>query len=274
MDFSNKIFHGDSLDLLDKLPTGLIDLTITSPPYFNARQYSQYKSYEDYLQFLTNIFTKVHNVTKEGRFLIVNTSPVLVKRTKRTGQSKRYAIPFDLNPILVNMGWDFIDDIIWKKPEGAAINRNGNFYQIRKPLSYKPNIVTEYVMVYRKRSVNNLGWNINQYTKDEQIESLVKGEYERSNVWDIPPTYNKNHNAVFPYKLPYELIRLYSYKNDLIFDPFGGVGTTMVAARDLNRKYLICEKNDVYFKHIKDTYENSGMFDDPVSEYLKVSEIK
>ena len=48
------------------------------------------------------------------------------------------------------MGWVFIDDIVWVKPEGAAINRNGGFYQHRKPVAYKPNIVSETIFIFQK----------------------------------------------------------------------------------------------------------------------------
>ena len=58
------------------------------------------------------------------------------------------------------MGWEFIDDIVWKKPETSVKNRNARFMQHRKPLAYKPNVVTEYVMVYRKETDRLIDWNI------------------------------------------------------------------------------------------------------------------
>lgn len=274
MNFINKVIHGDSLYLMDLMPNEIIDLTVTSPPYYNAREYSQYSSYQQYLDFLKDIFEKVYKITKEGRFLVVNTSPVLTPRSSRNKQSKRHGIPFDLHGILVKMGWDFIDDIIWEKPEGAVPNRNGNFYQNRKPLAYKPNIVTEYIMVYRKFSENTIGWNIQQYDKQTIQNSLVNDKYERSNVWRINTESSKTHSAIFPYQLPYNLIKYYSYKGDLIFDPFGGSGTVLRCARDLDRKFLLCEKNGVYFDQIKNENENIALFDTPVSEYVAINKFK
>ena len=98
------------------------------------------------------VFKETHRITKEGRFLIVNTSPVIVPRISRAHSSKRYPIPFDLHAILVKEGWEFIDDIIWEKPEYSVKNRVGGFQQHRKPLGYKPNTITEYLMVYRKQT--------------------------------------------------------------------------------------------------------------------------
>lgn len=60
------------------------------------------------------------------------------------------------------MGWEFIDDIVWEKPEYSVKNRIGGFQQHRKPLAYKPNSVTEYLMVYRKQTDKLIDWNIHQ----------------------------------------------------------------------------------------------------------------
>src|SRR5574344_541985 len=145
--------YNPSIDSVRKLtPNECINLTFTSPPYYNAKEYSHYDTYDKYLNVLKDIFTDVYRLTKEGRFLIINTSPVLVARIDRQHQSKRLAIPFDLHKIITDIGFDFIDDIIWVKPECSVKNRNGQFIDRKKPLAYKPNAITEYVMVYRKHT--------------------------------------------------------------------------------------------------------------------------
>ena len=88
---------------------------------------------------------------------------LFVPRLSRAHSSKRYAIPYDIHPRLTDIGWEFIDDIVWIKPEYAAKNRNGGFYQHRKPLCYKANSVTESVMVYRKKTDKLIDWNLRQY---------------------------------------------------------------------------------------------------------------
>lgn len=162
----NVVVNADVSDVLKLLPKESIHLTFTSPPYYNARDYSIYQSYEEYLDFLEEVFFEIERVTKEGRFLIVNTSPIIIPRVSRQHSSKRYPIPFDLHARLVNIGWEFIDDIVWEKPEFSVKNRIGGFQQHRKPLGYKPNAVTEYLMVYRKKTDKLLDWNIHQYSDD------------------------------------------------------------------------------------------------------------
>lgn len=181
----NTVVLGDVRDVLKILPDEVFHLTFTSPPYYNARDYSIYPSYKTYLKFLEEVFKITYEKTKEGRFLIVNTSPVIVPRISRQYASKRYPIPFDIHHFLVEMGWEFIDDIIWVKPEASVKNRNAGFLQHRKPLAYKPNARTEYLMVYRKQTDRLIDWNIRQYDWNTVKESKVKDGYETSNVWEI-----------------------------------------------------------------------------------------
>ena len=228
MKLKNSIHLGDSKRVLDGFPDESIDLTFTSPPYFNARDYSQYNSYNEYLTAIHSVLSRVHRVTKEGRYLVVNTSPVIEPRQSRQHKSHRYAIPFDLNTILQANGWDFIDDIIWVKPEPSVKNRNGGFFRHRKPLAYKPNVVTEYLMVYRKRTDRLIDWNLKQYDEKVVEQSKVVGEYETGNVWEIAPKSDKNHSAVFPEKLCENVIKLYSMVGDVVLDPFAGSGTVGV----------------------------------------------
>jgi DNA modification methylase/HEAT repeat protein len=257
----NCVVLGDVRDVLQYIPDESIHLTFTSPPYYNARDYSIYASYQAYLDFLTEVFQAVHRVTKEGRFLIVNTSPVIVPRVSRAHSSKRYPIPFDLHARLVNIGWEFIDDIVWAKPETSVKNRNAGFLQHRKPLGYKPNPVTEYLMVYRKQTDKLLDWNMRQYAADTIDNSKIVGDYETSNLWRIDPTFDRVHSAVFPVELCRRVIQFYSYEADLIFDPFGGSGTLGKAAREMKRHFFLTEQEPEYFKRIQERIGQGDMFE-------------
>jgi DNA modification methylase len=247
----NVVVNGDVLDVLKNVHNESVHLTFTSPPYYNARDYSIYPSYEAYLEFLENVFKEVYRITKEGRFLVVNTSPIIIPRVSRSHSSKRYPIPFDLHPFLVKMGWEFVDDIIWLKPEYSVKNRIGGFMQHRKPLMYKPNTVTEYLMVYRKETTKLIDWNIRGYNNELTAQSIVPEGYERTNVWKIDPCFDKVHSAVFPVELCKRVIQYYSFKDDLIFDPFAGSGTVGKTAKMLGRKFFLTEKEPTYFEYMK-----------------------
>ena len=262
----NTVVNGDVLEILKNIPDESIHLTFTSPPYYNARDYSIYQSYKQYLEFLRDVFKEVHRVTKEGRFFILNTSPIIIPRVSRQHSSKRYSIPFDIHPYLMEMGWEFIDDIIWVKPEASAKNRNAGFLQHRKPLGYKANATTEYIMVYRKNTHKLLDWNIRQYDYQTVNKSKVLGKYETSNVWRIDPTFDKTHSAVFPIELCNRIIKFYSYEGDLVFDPFAGSGTLGKSALNLSRNYFLTEIAKDYFDRIKENLNTSNMFNQHLNQ--------
>lgn len=121
-------------------------------PYYNAREYSQYKDVADYMAQMEQVFLGIERILKPSRMCVINISPVLVEREKRSEQSYRIPLPFYFVPMMEKIGFEFLEDIIWKKPDGAAANRNGGFYRHRKPVAYKPNIVTEYVLVFKKKA--------------------------------------------------------------------------------------------------------------------------
>ena len=254
----NAVVHGDVQEILKYVPDESVHLTFTSPPYYNARDYSIYQSYDEYLKILENIFKEVHRVTKDGRFFVLNTSPIIIPRISRAHASKRYPIPYDIHPLLVKMGWEFIDDIVWLKSEASVKNRNAGFLQHRKPLAYKPNAVTEMLMVYRKKSDKLIDWNIQQYSWDKVKKSKVLDKYETSNVWRIDPTFDKIHSAVFPIELCNRVVKFYSFIGDLIFDPFAGSGTVGRAALNLNRHFFLTEKEPKYINRIKEELNKSN----------------
>lgn len=256
----NIVIHGDAIDALKNTPEESVHLTFTSPPYYNARDYSIYQSYNEYLDFLEHTFKEVYRVTKEGRFFILNTSPIIIPRVGRKYSSRRYPIPYDIHPLLIKMGWIFIDDIVWVKPEASAKNRNAGFLQHRKPLAYKPNACSEMIMVYRKKTDKLIDWNIKQYDHNTVEESKINGDFESSNVWEIDPTFDKTHSAVFPLDLCNKIIKFYSYKGDLVLDPFAGSGTFGKAAIKNDRFFFLIEKDNTYIERIKENIGQGSIF--------------
>lgn len=253
----NKVILGDSIRVLEDFPPDTAQLIVTSPPYYNAKtEYSEYVDYQEYLDFLRKVFIRCHHVLSEGRFIVINVSPVLIKRTSRNVSSKRIPIPFDIHKILDSIGFDFIDDIIWEKPEGAGWNlgRGRRFKADRQPLQYKPVTVTEYVLVYRKRTDKLIDWNIrNHYNKDLVEDSKIVGDYDVTNIWKIHPSTNKHHPAVFPDELVRRIIRYYSFKGDMVLDPFGGSGTVGRVAYEMERRFLLIDREPSYYELMKKT---------------------
>ena len=242
----NQILLGNCKEILKTLEDECVHLTCTSPPYYNARAYSIWPTYQEYLQFLTDVFREVLRITKPGRMCAVNLSPVIEARKSRAHESKRLAIPFHFFSLMEQMGWKYIDDIVWVKPEGAAINRNGGFYQHRKPVAYKPNIVSETIFIFQKPADFLIDKVVRSYSGDILDNSLVEEPYERSNVWKINPETASKHLAPYPKELSDKIVKYYSYVGDLVLDPFMGSGTTAISCVNLGRKYLGVEIHQEY----------------------------
>ena len=238
----NTITCGDCLEVMPLIPRNSLDMVLTSPPYFNAKEYAKYGSYSDYLLFLNNVFSCVNEKVKCGGILVLNLSCVIVGRKKRSEESVRLPIPFDVCSML-SKDWNFLDDILWVKPDGAS-NRAIKFSHHRRPVAYKTFNVTEYVLVFSKRGCL-LDNSIRQHSPDVIKKSLVPDGYERTNVWKINPVRN-SHPAPFPLELAEKCVSYYSFVGDTVLDMFLGSGTTAIACINTGRNFIGIEKEEKY----------------------------
>lgn len=164
--------------------------------------------------------------------------------------------PSILHRIFTEEGFDFIDDIIWVKPEGAgwATGRGRRFAADRNPLQYKTVPVTEYLLVYRKRTDLLIDWHIRNHPDREAVAaSKVEDGYERTNIWKIQPNTTAKHPAAFPQKLAEKVITYYSFKADVVLDPFAGSGTVGAAAAALGRRFALLDINPDYVQLMRES---------------------
>jgi DNA modification methylase len=262
----NTVGMGDSLHLLSEMPSESVDLIFTSPPYYNARpEYSEYEEYDEYLFKMRQIIRRCHRVLAEGRFFIINIAPVLIRRASRSQASRRLAVPFDFHRIFIEEGYDFVDDIIWEKPEGAgwATGRGRRFAADRNPMQYKAVPVTEYILVYRKHTDLLIDWFIRNHPDRDVIErSKIQDGYERTNIWKINPSTHSKHPAAFPKELAEKVIYYYSFKGDVVLDPFAGSGTVGRAASELGRRFVLFDNNPEYIDIMREdivTWKNINL---------------
>jgi DNA modification methylase len=252
---TNTVALGDSEELLRNTPSGSVNLVFTSPPYYNARpEYADYHTYEEYLAKMKRIIHEAHRALSEGRFFVMNISPVLIRRASRSEASKRIAVPFDMHALFIAEGFEFVDDIIWVKPSGAgwATGRGRRFAADRNPLQYKAVPVTEYVLVYRKESKRLIDWSIRKHPDQEAVKSSkIEDGYETTNIWKLGPAHSKKHPAIFPDELAEKVIRYYSFKGDVVLDPFGGIGTVGKVASALDRRFVLYELDEKYMSVIR-----------------------
>lgn len=237
----NIIKNMDCVKGIKELPKEIIDLTITSPPYDELRNYNGYSwSFEE-------LVNELYRVTKDGGVVVwvVNDQ---TKNYSETCTSFKQALYFK------EIGFNLFDTMIWFKP---------NQFQFGSKISYKQSF--EYMFVFSKgkpKSINLLkdipskceGQKTTGIRKDKggikrgyKKDFLVPPTKKRDNVWSINVSSEKNgHPAVFPLNLAKDHILSWSNENDLILDPFMGSGTTAVACIKTNRKYIGFEISKEY----------------------------
>ena len=129
-------------------------------------------------------------------------------------------------------------------------------------------------MVYRKQTEKLLDWNMRSYDYETVEKSKVADGYETTNVWKIDPCFDKIHSAVFPIELCKRVIQYYSYKGDLIFDPFAGSGTVGRTAKALERLFFLTEQEPKYFEYMKSKAKQSIIFNEIETKFLTLEQFK
>lgn len=259
------IYFKDSRDM-SELKNYSVQLIVTSPPYYIARETEKYRRYDEYLSDMFEIFKECFRVLENGCYICIVVSDYIHKDVK-------YPIQFDIANILKDIGYVYKECIIWKKPVGmkniTGGRRFGVFIQHPYPYNYHPNLNIEYILIYNKKGERSY---VSDKIKEESKLVYTKFKQFNSSIWEISPVpgnKTNRHILEYPITIPKTLIHLYSYVNDTVLDPFLGSGTTALAALQLNRKAVGYEINNIYkdiiynklnkyisLKKLSDNYEN------------------
>ncbi|MFN0156617.1 MAG: DNA-methyltransferase [Bacteroidota bacterium] len=226
----NQIFHKSSEAMIE-LPSNSVALMITSPPYNVGKEYDNDLSRDEYLGLLFNVFLETYRVLEPGGRACVNVANL--------GRKPYIPLASYVTELMQEIGFLMRGEIIWKKANGANGSCAwGSFRSAKNPTMRD---VHEYILVFSKG-------RFDRARKGESTISSKDFTRDTLSIWDIRPESAKKvgHPAPFPVALPERLINLYSYKNDLILDPFLGVGTTCVAAKQMGRDYVGYEINEEY----------------------------
>ena len=228
-----------------------IRLIITSPPYFNAKNYDHQdqiglksNSYAKYISSMNSVWRECFRVLKPNGKLCIN-SPILPmdKQTMSTHHNRDYLnINNDIENNILNTTKFFrYDLIIWDK--GSTDQLMMGSYP-HPPNFYGLNTI-EFINIFVKdgkpEKIDNKTKNKSKLSKDEWRKYI-------SSIWKFPPEHDRVHPAPFPVELPFRLIKLFSFTNDIILDPFMGSGTTALAAKMVERHFLGYELNKNYIK--------------------------
>ena len=228
------LFHGDVLNtsLFDE---PFIDLIVTSPPYNVGIEYNSNDdelSYKNYLTFSQDWMRNCYNWSNTQARFCLN-----IPLDKNKGGHR--PVGADLTKIAQEVGWEYKTTIIWNEGNISRRTAWGSWKSASAPVVITP--VELIVIFYKEQWKKTNGSKINDVTGDE-FKNWTQG------VWTFNGESKKRigHPAPFPKELPYRCAKLFSYQNDLIFDPFAGSGTTLLVAQNTNRKAIDVELDSEY----------------------------
>lgn len=248
----DRIYNEDCLETMRKMPDGIVDLVVTSPPYDNLRQYNGY-SFD-----FESIAKELYRVVKDGGVVVWIVNDATIDGSE-TGTSFRQALFFK------ECGFNLQDTMIWCKDGGGAI---GSHYAYTQNFEYmfilskgKPKSVN---IIYDKKCLTYSGKEEKSKEcrghSERGTAKLTRLQYSKRNNWwlQVPSKEEGSsfHPAVYPEKLVADHLKSWSNEGDLVYDPFMGSGTTGKMAVILKRRFIGSEISAEYYEKATKRIEN------------------
>jgi modification methylase len=233
-EYLNKIILGSS-EHMKEIPDNSLHLMVTSPPYNVTKEYDENLSLNEYLQLLRNVFSETYRVLVYGGRACVNVANL--------GRKPYIPLSDHISKIMTDIGFKMRGEIIWHKGAGAGVSMAwGSWKSASNPVLRDTH---EYIMVFCKGAFDRkkVDGKENTITRDQFMEWT-------KSVWSMNPESARKikHPAPFPVELPYRLVQLYTFKGDIVLDPFMGSGTTGIAALKSERNYVGYDIDPEYLK--------------------------
>jgi len=248
----NEIICSDSLVALKEMDDESVDIVLTSPPYNYGMEYDTHDDggdADEYLEKILSVFVECKRVLKSGGRLIINIQP---------NYKQYFPTHHKITQRMISEGMIWRGEIIWLKNNLKKLTAWGSWKSPSCPyLSYP----FEFIEVFSKDTLKHPGNKENiDITKDEFIK-YVNGH------WSIAPeTKMKDygHPAMFPEELVERCLKLFSYRGDVVLDPFNGAGTTTFVAHKLERNYIGIDMSETYCKVAQERIDTFA----PLDKYL------
>lgn len=227
----DRILFKDSRNM-DEIPDSSIHLMVTSPPYNVSKEYDRDLTMEEYSKLLKDVFLETYRVLVPGGRACINIANV----------GRRPYIPYHslIINIMLEIGFLMRGEIIWNKNASAGTSTAWGSWQSASNPTLRD--VHEYILVFSKDKFRRI--------KNRKEDTISRDEFLdfTKSVWEFPAESARRvgHPAPFPVELPYRCIQLYTFKNEVVIDPFCGVGSACIAALKANRHFIGVDNNPEY----------------------------
>jgi site-specific DNA-methyltransferase (adenine-specific) len=232
--FLDKIFCKSS-EWMEELLDNSVHLMVTSPPYNVGKDYDEDFTLEEYLQFLKRVWKEIYRVLVPGGRACINIANL--------GRKPYIPLHAFIAKDMLDLGFLMRGEIIWNKASSASPSTAwGSWLSAANPTLRD---VHEYILIFSKGTFSRKNNNKRKNTilKEEFLEFT-------KSVWTFPaePAHKVGHPAPFPVELPYRLIQLYTYEDEVVLDPFIGSGQAAIAAIKTDRHYVGYDIDETYVK--------------------------
>lgn len=237
-DLINKNILGSAEDM-SMIPDNSVHLMITSPPYNVSKEYDEDLTLEDYLAMLTKVFSETYRVLVKGGRACINVANL--------GRKPYIPLSDYISKIMIDLGFNMRGEIIWNKAASASPSTAwGSWMSASNPTLRD---IHEYILVFSKGDYKR---ERKKQEKENRQNSISRDDFMEwtKSIWTFNAESARRigHPAPFPIDLPYRLIQLLSFTNDIILDPFTGSGTTGIAALKSNRKFVGFDTSEEYIE--------------------------
>lgn len=277
----NKIFYKSS-ENMSEIADSSIHLIITSPPYFNIKDYSKngyqtqthsqidskdmgaINDYRIYIESLLKVWRECFRILKPNGKLCINVPlmPMLKKDLNTHYNRHIFDLQSDIQHSILSeiKGFYLLDLYIWNRTNTAKKLMFGSYPY---PRNFYAQNSSEFITIYVKDGISKDSIS----SEIKEASKLTQSEWVNftKQIWDIPIP-NKadlafgKHSAIMPSEIPFRLIKLYSFVGDIILDPFAGSGTTLSVAKSLKRNFIGYEIYSHYKEIIESKLANKGLF--------------
>jgi DNA modification methylase len=237
------LIHQSSCEEMKELPDCSVHLMVTSPPYNVGKEYDNNLTLEEYLAFLMRVWKETYRVLVPGGRACINIANV--------GRKPYIPLHASIMRDMIDLGFLMRGEIIWDKAASASTSTAWGSWQSATNPTLRD--THEYILVFSKGSFrrDKIDGRKSTISREEFLEFT-------KSVWEFPSESARKvgHPAPFPVELPYRLIQLYTFSNEIVLDPFMGSGQTAIAALKAGRHFIGYEISGEYLELARSRIQN------------------